>query len=230
MMRLGIQEKGPVVLQPEQAKRDRTKESDGVSRQIVGLESWTRFVGKNTSAGYDFHGIFVRATASSVYESIVAKWPKGTLHWPDIANSAFFVGDHNSGQSMVPHTLLIIQLRTYPWTIITGTVNYEARRGFDPDVGILARYLKNELAADVIAVSNSGTLELVGSHPERYVGFREDDCGEAEGVTNQWLTVRGLMVPPFVIDTVDGWLRLRIEGISREEIVRIDFIRNLTVR
>lgn len=228
-MRIGTKTNGPIVLQEEGEQGNRRVRHPTISGRTLGCENWEQFVGKNSGCGPDFHGIFVRSDASSVSKTTVSRWPDGTMFWPDISNSAFYIGDHNSGQSLVPDTLLVVQLRSWPWTVVTGTVNPEARGGFRPEVGVLARHLQKTLRTDVIAVSNSGTLRLVNNQPEEFVRFRQDSCGDEQGVSSEWLQECGVFVPPLLVDSVDGWLRIRIAAIPRVEIVRIDFIRNLSV-
>ncbi len=227
---IGIQESGPAVLQIDNEAESRVcKDHIDLRPGIaVGMRGWERYIGGIAQSYFDFHGIFIKAPVRSIAHTIVEKWPDGVMWWKNIANRPFFLRDHNSGMPMLPDTAFIFELRSWPWTIITGTMNGEANGGFDKRVGDIARYLQGSLNTDVIAVSNSGSLELCGDS-EKYVFFKEDNDGEAEGVLTEWMEARGLFVPPFYIDTVDGFLRMRIVGIPRKEIGRIDLMRNLNV-
>lgn len=225
MRRIGIQEDGPTVVAIDDANEARvcTPKVD-LSPGAVGSRGWQRYVDNVHSCDGAFHGIFVRATADRVASLIASKWTaRYEMWWQDIGEKAMFIDDHHSGQSMLPDTALVIELRSWPWTIVTGTVNAEASGGFCDGVGVIARHFHSQLRTDVVAVSNNGSLELSSSSNEVFVKTPQDDWG----VTSEWLEERGLFIPPFFVDSPGGFLRIRFVGIPREEIVRIDLFRNL---
>lgn len=224
----GFRDDGPNVLQIDQGSEAKKCKGHSELRPglAVGLDAWERYLMRLVDYGFDFHGIFAKAPADEIAGVIARNWPDATW-WLDVACRSLYWPYYRYGGTNLPDMALILKLRSWPWTIVTGAENYEAQGRFDKRIAAMAEVIHDVLGTDVVAVSNTCTLELVQGQPEAPQLYHEH--WKDEGGEGQWLAERGIFVPPFFVDDVDGFIRMRLAGLPREEVVRVDIFRNLNV-